>query len=435
MRRKSFWIAASCILTLAGLLPAFSSGASEASKEKVLYSFSGGSDGGQPLSDLTIDSAGNLYGTTSQGGTGTACGSGGCGTVFELKRSQDGWKEQVLYSFAGGKDGAFPAAGLTFDTSGNLYGTTASGGTGYGTVFKLAPNSQGGWTERVIYSFDYGNGGAAPAADLVLDAHGNLYGTASQGGSGGNSCNASGCGTVFELTPQPDGSWAETTIHIFEQNSSDGIVPSSGVILDSAGNVFGMTLYGGAGRCSGGVYGIDGCGSVYELTPNSGGWTETILYNFVQGCGFGIHPSGGLFFDKAGHLRGTSQAGGDGFGTVVQLYDSQKNSRQQSGLHLFYGNPDGMNPVGRLAVDATGKLFGVTSSGGANRTGIIFELRPSKDAWKETILHSFGGTGDGATPQAGLVLDSKGRLYGTTQYGGSGTACNQGCGTVFEVIP
>lgn len=147
----------------------------------------------------------------------------------------------------------------------------------------------------------------------------------------------------------------------------------------------------------------------------------------------GVYPSGGLFFDKAGDLYGTLQAGGNGLGTAFQLHNSQKNSWQQNTLHLFYGNPDGANPVGRLAVDADGDLFGVTTSGGANRTGIVFELRPAEGGWKETILHSFGGAGDGSIPQAGLVLDAKGHLYGTTQYGGTGTSCQQGCGTVYEV--
>jgi hypothetical protein len=127
MRREIFWIAAGCVLVLAGFLPVFSSGASPDSPEKVIYSFTGGADGGQPLSDLTLDSEGNLYGTTNLGGTsGAICDPFGCGTVFELKRTQDGWKEQVLYTFAGGYDGAYPVGGVIFDKAGNLYGTTGN---------------------------------------------------------------------------------------------------------------------------------------------------------------------------------------------------------------------------------------------------------------------------------------------------------------------
>jgi len=423
MRRKNFWIAAGCVLTVLGLIPVFSSGAAPASREKVLYSFTGGSDGWQPLSDLTIDGAGNLYGTTSRGG------SAGYGTVFELKRTRDGWKEQVLYNFTGKGNGELPQTGLIFDRAGNLYGTTP------GNVFELSPNAHGGWTQTVLYTFNNSDGDF-PAGDLAFDEKGNLYGANSQGGTGVYVCNQNGCGTVFELMPQAGGSWTETTIHVFDPNSSDGAVPSSGVVLDSAGNVYGMTLYGGTGTCNGGINGNNGCGTIYELTPGSAGnWTETIPYSFVQGCALGIRPSGGFFLDKAGHLRGTSQAGGDGFGTVFELRRSQKNGWRQSALHLFYGNPDGTSPVGRLAVDTDGDLFGVTSSGGANRNGIVLELRPAEGGWKETIVHTFGGTGDGSMPQAGLVLDARGHLYGTTQYGGTGTSCQQGCGTVYEVNP
>jgi len=447
MPRTNIWIAASCILLLVGLFRVISSGASPASKEKVLYSLTGGLDGANPYSDLVMDAAGNLYGTTSGGGSGK-CGSGSCGTVFELARTKDGWKEKVLYDFTGfPNDGESPQAGLTFDSAGNLYGTTTTGGSFYGgTVFKLSPNSHGSWTETVICNFTGGSDGAYPAANLVFDGQGNMYGTASQGGwekcqdNGGGR----GCGTVFELTPQADGSWTESTVHVFARgNYSDGAVPSSGVALDSAGNLYGMTFLGGAGPClfGGFTLGIPGCGTIYELTRASGGgWTETILYNFVRGGGSGTYPSGGVLFDKAGDLYGTSQAGGDGYGTFFELRTSPKNGWQQSDPHFFYGNPDGRGPVGLPVVDAEGTAFGVTSSGGVETgcyrgCGTVFELKRSKHAWKERILHSFGGAGDGATPQAGLLLDSNGHLYGTTSAGGTGTACNGGCGTVYEITP
>jgi uncharacterized repeat protein (TIGR03803 family) len=395
------------------------------------------------MSDLTFDAAGNLYGTTSIGGTGTKCNAG-CGTVFELQRTEDGWKEQVLYSFAGGTDGIGPEAGVMFDKAGNLYGTTVAGGSnGGGTVFKLTPNSKGGWAESIIFAFDFGssNTGMVPAADLVFDDHDNLYGTASQGGSGGTSCNTLGCGTVFELTPQADGSWTETTIHKFEPNSADGVVPSSGVVLDSSGDVYGTTLNGGAGVCDRGGIGNNatGCGTIYELKPNPKGiWTETV-YGFARGGGFGIFPAGGPLFDKADHVLATTQQGGDGFGTVFELRESKKQGWQQSVLHRFYGHPDGANPMGKLAVNKSGNLFGVSSYSGSGSTrsgyGTVFELERSGDGWKERVLYSFTGGSDASNPQTGLVLDKQGRLYGTTQYGGTGTACSGGCGAVYEVMP
>jgi uncharacterized repeat protein (TIGR03803 family) len=433
MRRKSFWIAATCILSAATLLPAFSSGASPTSKEKVLYSFTGGSDGGYPISDLTLDSAGNLYGTTAWGGTGTACGKNGCGTVFELKRTSDGWKEEVLHNFLGGLDGSGASGGVIFDKAGNLYGATASG-----PVYKLAPNSHGGWTEHLIYDFNFYSGGS-PAFDLAFDNQGNLYGAIPLGVSGGKSCADEGCGAVFELTPQSDGSWTETTIHIFT-DGDDGATPSSGVILDAAGNVYGLTQYGGTGSCR--VFPaagpISGCGVLYKFTPNpDGNWTETVIYNFVRGGGFGIYPSGSVYFDNGNHLFGVTQAGGDGLGTVFELQDTRKRGWQEGEPHIFYAKPDGVHPTGRLVADEKGDLFGVTSQGGANGTGIVFELERLKNGWTERILHTFGssGSGDGQNPDVGLVLDAQGRLYGTTGTGGTGTACSGGCGTVYEVMP
>jgi hypothetical protein len=445
MSRKTFWIAAGCILVLAGLLPIFSSGASPANREKVIYAFQGGTDGASPMSDLILDSEGNLYGTTSQGGTGT-CGSGGCGTVFELKRTQDGWKEEVLYSFGAYQgDGVGPQAGLVFDSAGNLYGTTIAGlgdNSFVGTVFKLSPNGHGGWTESVIYSFEPDqSAGANPSTDLVFDAHGNLYGTAPIGGGNANSCYGDGCGTVFKLTPQSDGSWGETTIHIFTDAGGDGAYPSSGLVLDPAGNLYGLTQSGGTGSCqlrSGGSPTVFGCGTLYKLTVNlEESPNETVLYNFAPGGGFGIYPSSGILFDNKSHLLGTTQRGGDGFGTVFELQDKKAKVWHESEAHIFDGNPDGVRPVGRLTTDANGDLFGATSYGAAVTKGLgtVFELQPSKNGWNEKILHSFAGSPDGAIPSAGLISDSQGHLYGTTQFGGKEPGFDRCCGTVYEVVP
>jgi hypothetical protein len=428
MPRKLFWIAASCIPALLALLPVFSSGSSPVAKEKVIYSFTGGTDGGIPLSDLTLDGAGNLYGTTEVGGK-PGCQIG-CGTVFEMKRTANGWREEVLYSFTGGNDGGEPGAGVIFDNSGNLYGTTPA------TVFKLTPNSHGGWTFSVIYTFNCsGSAGCDTLADLVSDAHGNLYGTTASGAGGPCNTTYSGCGAVFELTPQSDGSWTETTLHVFGGAPSDGAAPVAAVLLDSAGNVYGTTKYGGNGLCSG--Y-ISGCGTVYKLTRSGGTWTETVLHNFVHGGGLGLYPAGQLFFDGANHLLGVTQAGGDGLGTFFELEDTQKSGWQQNQAHIFFGSPDdGQVPAGRLVADSHGNLLGVTTKGGAKGDGLVFELEHRVDGWKERVLYSFTNMPDGAWPAAGLVSDAQGHLFGTTQFaGGGGMGCNgNGCGTVYEVTP
>ena len=427
MRRESLWIAAGCVLALAGFFPVFSSAASPASREKVIYSFKGIPDGANPLSDLIIDSAGNLYGTTANGGSaGPGCFGATCGTVFELKRSADGWDEEVLYRFAGGKDGGTPKAGLVFDDSGNLYGTTAQGGDAYrdGTVFRLTPNLRGGWTESVIYKFDfYGGSGRNPQSDLIFDAQGNLYGTTPAGATG--SCDE-GCGAVFKLTPRSDGSWTETTIYSF-QGPPGGAVPSSGLTLQS-GKFYGVTQQGGTGRCA--IF--LGCGTAYELAPNSQtGWTETTVHSFLPGGGSAKYPSGGMLFDNTGRLFGTSTAGGDGLGTLFQLLRTDKRGWQEKDIHIFYGDPDGQVPLGKLVTDATAHLYGVTQSDGIfDGFGLVFELEQSTSRWKETILHRFRGSPDGSTPAAGLVFDSQGHLYGSTSAGGS-----NGFGTVYEIVP
>jgi uncharacterized repeat protein (TIGR03803 family) len=441
MRRNQYWAATIGILALLGFLPVISSGAPPASKakppsahEKVLYSFTGGADGANPTSDLVFDTAGNLYGTTSAGGSATSCGWG-CGTVFELKRTQTGWEEQVLHSFGNSQnDGQLPEAGMIFDSSGNLYGTTREGGgtSRYGTVFKLAPNGKGGWTESVIYNFP---DVALPTSDLVQDAQGNLYGTTPYNGSGGGD----GYGTVFELIRHSDGSWTESTLYQFAGPPGDGANPSSGVVFDSAGNLYGLTLAGGSNPCN---WGAGGCGIAYKLTPDGkGNWKETVLFNFARGSGFAVIPSAGLLVDPSGdRLVGTTVQGGDGLGTVFVLNQSKHGEWKQDVVHRFYDNLDGNYPVGQLTRDIHGNLFGVTLGGGGAwpKNGMVFELAiQEKGPWKETILYDLDGGADGEAPYAGVVLDHQGHLYGTTYRGGTGTLCegNVSCGTVYEITP
>lgn len=438
MRGKKFLIAAGCFLTVIGLFPAFLSGAPPASKEKVIYAFKGGSDGLQPQSELVFDATGSLYGTTTFGGIVSQYCQYGCGTVFKLTPTKEGWKHQVLYSFAGlPVDGERPMSGLIFDRSGNLYGTTFAGGSHeWGTVFQLSPSANGKWVEKVLYSFNASDG-ADLTANLTLDNKGNLYGTASGGGYFDELCE-DGCGTAFELSPQANGSWVETTLHVF-QDAPDGAKPSSGLVMDSDGNLYGATSYGGNGRCDRYSFnGPPGCGSLYKLNFSKQ-WTESVAYNFARGGGFGVYPSGGLIVGPVGRLYGSSQAGGDGYGAVFELHDSEKKGWQQESLHSFSGRPDGRTTIGRLARDANGNLFGVASARGKDVTAIVFELHRSKNQWKEKVLYRFPTHGEyGFFISAGLVVDSSGHIYGTTGAGGNmDSGCTEpgGCGTVYEVTP
>jgi uncharacterized repeat protein (TIGR03803 family) len=361
--------AASGALTLALLaallLPAVP--AAQAQTETVLYSFDG-TDGFYPKAPLVRDTKGNLYGTTVYGGT-YAGGLEGCGTAFELTPAGI---ETILHNFGEtATDGCNPQAGLVRDTEGNLYGTTSFGGTyDYGTVFELAPSG----TETILHSFDKnGTDGIDPTAGLVLDTKGNLYGTTEYGGTG--ECSR-GCGTVFELTP----SGTETILHSFNSvnDGTDGISPLAPLVRDTEGNLYGTTV-------SGGIYGV---GTVFEVTSSG---TETILHSFAETATDGGRPYGGLVMDTQGNLYGTT-------------YNGAK--------------------TGSCLPSGCGSVFKLTLSG------------------TETTLHRFVDNGtDGTRPNAGLVRDTEGNLYGTTLYGGTygyggtGQCRPDGCGTVFEVTP
>jgi uncharacterized repeat protein (TIGR03803 family) len=420
------------------------SGFASAASEKVIYNFTGGADGALPMSQLVLDGAGNLYGTTSSGGIGIqACGNG-CGMVFELVRSQSGWEKRVLYNFGSyDGDGTIPQVGVTFDAAGNLYGTTVAGGAYQeGTIFKLTPNAKGGWTETTIYNFQFDCCTGFPSA-LVVDAAGTLYGTIMQGVTG--NCNHMGCGAVFELSPQMDGSWQETTIHGFQGAAeNDGAWPQSGVLLDSAGNVYVATEYGGIPGCHSSEFNSGfpptGCGGIYEFTNNSGTWTETTIYTFERGDGRAICPLGKPAFDHAGNLIGPSWLGGNGLGTFYDLSPGKNGAWQQTVLYRFFGDGNGARPLGNLTFDGQHRVYGVTTVIPAKQEAIVFELDQSVPLWKGKVLHTFGGGRDGLNPEAGMVMDRKGHLYGTTFQGGTGRGgvdCLEGpgCGTVYEVIP
>jgi len=408
-------------------------GALAASKEKVLYSFTGGNDGGRPAADLVFDKAGNLYGTSVTGGTSANC-TGGCGAVFKLTPSSNGtWKETVLYSFQANADGKNPYGGVTIDSKGNLYGTTVAGGAGgscsgdgCGVVFMLTPSGKT-WTQSVLYSFTGGKDGGGPGGGLVIDQSGYLYGTTPTGGKP-SGCAGNGCGVVYQLVTVKGGGWQENVIHTFS-GSKDGATGSLGLLhFDNAGNLYGVAETGGdVTNCNP----PSGCGAAFELSPQSGGkWKMSTLHAF-KGQPDASFPYGGLISDAAGNLYGTTYFGGkNGDGTVFQLTNSN-GKWKESLLYSFKGGNDGSFPTSTLVFDATGNLYGTTSSGGdSNGDGVVFKLTSSGGKWKESIAHRFHNSPDGANPNYGLVLDKTGNLYGTTPFGGSH---NQGA--VFELTP
>ncbi len=426
-----------------------------ASKEKLLHIFTPNGDGVIPNGGLIFDDSGNLYGTTQLGGT--ECNSGG--TVFELSPGVNGkWTEKVLYNFpCNNSDGSVPNASLLFDAAGNLYGTTTCGGTYEqfcgeigGTVFQLRPGKDGQWTEKVLHSFGNSNDGSAPYAGLILDSAGNLYGTTLNGGAHAAGCAAYGCGTVFRLKPGRNGEWTEKVLHSFNDDGSDGFGPYGGLTIDAAGNLYGTTAGGHSGCRE-----SQGCGAVFELSPGPhGNWTEKILHFFNGNDG--SNPIGSMIFDSAGNLYGTTAWGGNaacddeyhvGCGTVFELTPGKNGIWTEIGVRFFY---KGRAPFGGVIFDAAGNLYGTTTLGGRYWDGNLdcmeecggtaFELSPGAGGkWVETMLHSFGDTHglfqDGNVPTGSLVLDPAGNLYGTTQYGGDYCAGGSGCGTVFEITP
>ncbi len=375
----------------------------------VDYRFKGGSDGSQSFAGLIADAEGSLYGTTWQGGGSLNCFEG-CGTVFEIVHTKTtGWmKEKVLYSFQG-NDGQGPTGGtLVFDKAGNLYGTTYVGGAyGIGAVFQLRP-SNGTWTETTIYSFQNIADGYKPNGGLAIDAQGNLYGTTTQGG-------ANYAGTVFELSPPSTngGAWTKQIIYNLPNNSANGpALPSSQVIFDPAGNLYGESASGGAYQG----------GAIYRLTFSGGSWTGETIYSFcsLTACADGGSPLGGVTF-ASGNLYGVTYAGGvknSCCGTVFELTPSGS-TWTESVLYSFTGGADGSLPAGGVTLDPAGNVYGVSLEGGGAGHGTIYELSQANGSWTETVLHSFQTTGhtDGKAPDGSLLLLDK-RLFGTTISGG-----------------
>jgi uncharacterized repeat protein (TIGR03803 family) len=407
----------------------------QAQKFKVLHTFHGGKkDGSGPLGVLVLDSAGNLYGTTTGGGTGRGglCnnsnkGTSGCSTVFKM--SPNG-KLIWLYSFPNfGREGAGPMAGVLRDKDGNLYGTTTFGGDfkcyslGCGVVFEVDATGNKG---RVLHNFKGGADGENPESLLVGDDSGNVYGTTYDGG-----------GTNYGVVFKVDQAGKETILHTFggpPDGGGDGAFPYPGVIRDAAGNLYGVTDAGG-----------DCCGVVYRIDITG---KETLLYSFTGGSDGG-GPFSVLAADAAGNLYGTTKVGGNsecggyGCGVVFELSPQSKGYWTEATLYTFCSQSDcadGQEPFdGPLVRDAAGNIYGTTYFGGTSHNcggvgcGVVFKLDPSGN---ETVLHSFTNGADGNGPWPGLAMDAAGNLYGVTTFGGD-TSCDppNGCGVVFKITP
>jgi len=439
----------------------------------VLHTFTGAIDGATPYAGLTWDRGANFYGTASVGGyTGTMCYGlfsqyvNGCGTVFRLHRSGSNWSFSTLYEFRGGTlDGSFPLAPVTIARDGSLYGSTWAGHyngsrlcewgglhdipVGCGIVFNLRPSTTActtalcSWMETISFAFDGINadGGAGPSqGQLAFDQAGNLYGT--------NWDAVLNPGEMFQLVPS-GGSWilGKTYVTTDLPGSSTPVIPLSGFTLDSAGNLYGTSQLGPEDAPNCGYYYINGCGTVYQLTPTSSGWNANIIYTFTGGAD-GKFPIAGLVGDRAGNLYGVSGGGGAGGGGVVfELSPSGGSWTYQQIYVLPDGNPGEVycflavsiptcpGPWGTMIIDSAGNLYGASYGNGTHQSGNVFRLSQSNGIWTYTDLYDFTGGNDGANPAGSLILDGNGNLYGTTVRGGSSTNCFMGCGVVFEITP
>ena len=444
------------MLVVAGMIAILAATSLAQSKENVLHTFTFDAGGGFPFAGLTFDAKGNLYGVSDFGGDLNlgVC----CGVVFQLTPDNSGgWTFKVIYTFTGPiTGGEAPTGSVVFDASGNLYGTTQIGGF-CGTAYQLSPTQKGEWKQTTLHYFNnvekgVTDDGCLPSSFLIFDQAGNLYGTTQQ--TGASDCMTSaGCGTVFELSPQADGKWKERVIHHFpRQGTEDGISPYGGLAMDSAGNLWGTTQFGGSA----------GEGTIFELTPGTGGaWAEKVAFSFSGDNG--DLPYAGLTMDSAGNFYGTTYFGGaNGTGTVYRMTPQVNGSLNETVIHDFAlcnqtECPDGFAPFGGLVFDAVGNLYGTTTLGGGASTvcdqgstirvgcGVVFKLTPGPDGtWNYSIVSLFPGDANGGYPTDDhLAVDLTGNIFGTTLVEGdvNSAICPQevlglgGCGVVFEVTP
>ena len=391
------------------VLAAVASPAAQAQTFHVIHTFTGGSDGLGPLAGLTFDKQGNLYGTTYYGGPVL---DGQNGVAFQLTPKGGRFHLNVLHSFGADTDGSNPVSKIIIGPDGALYGATNVGAltsqNNAGIVFKLtlAPRS-----ESLAYQFPGLHQGGYPDSAPVFDPKGNMFGALP-----GDIC----CGVVYELT-RSGSVWTESVLYAFT-GASDGNTPSGGVIRDQTGNLYGVTFGGGS----------HGGGVVYQLVRSGSGWTEHVLHNFAEASD-GINPKGGLVFDHAGNLYGTTTFGGSRGGGTVFMLSHAGGSWKSTVIYSFAGSPQ---PGANLSFDAAGNLYGTTTWGGSSGQGEIFKLTHRGGTWTYTPLKDFAAScSDGCEPVSDVIFDASGNLYGTASAGGTGSSCRIGCGVVWKITP
>jgi len=392
----------------------------------VIHTFSGNGDGYQPYAGLTQDSSGRLYGTTSEYVSGT---------VFQMKRVNGSWILSTLYNFStmNGNDGLIPYSEVVFGAHGTLYGTTLEGGTsancefGCGAVYNLKPPSTVCktvicfWNSIPIHSFTDGPDGGNPNSTPVFDSQNNLYGTAALGGT-------AGIGVAYEMTESSGGTWTQTVIHNF--TGADGAYPYATLVFDLAGNLYGTTGYGGQFNQ----------GTIFRLSPSGSGWNLTTLYSFHGSTDGAQPNGGVILDSAGNLYGATAEGGSDGGGTVYELSPSRGSwnfsllySLAGRSDGTYYPGP-----VNALAMDGRGNLYGTALLDGAFNHGSAFELTPSNGSWTYTSLHDFTGGTDGSDPIGSVLLDGTGNIYGTAAFGGAeNNNCfgGPGCGVVWEITP
>lgn len=394
-------VAMAMVVAILTILPA-----AQAQTFTVLHDFVG-PEGIDPSAGLTMDGAGNLYGTAAFGGPITTNCPYGCGTVFKLSRKNGAWLVNVLYAFTGFDDGRIPSSRVIIGPDGNLYGTTEMGGSGgSGVVYRLQPPPTlcraypCPWRQTVLHAFAGDDGQLPGTGDLTFDRAGNVYGTTVVGG-------AHGAGTVYELTPG-NGGWTETVLYSFA-GGIDGEEPYAGVILDQQGNLYGTTVFGGDPN--------EIAGTVYKLSRSGSGWSKTTLYDFPSFFDGGF-PYGGLISDQAGNLYGTtSKYGFQNGGTVYELTRS-------NGMHfqVLFNLTSQVGSYSTLYMDAAGNLYGTLTQADTE----VFRLTKTSGSWNQT---GFAGQA-GNSPAGSVIMDASGNLYTTASEGGA-----HGNGVVFGITP
>jgi hypothetical protein len=427
---------------------AFSTVAYAQYTESLLYEFHY-TDGLSPVNFL-FDPSGTIYGVSSSGGSALGCT--GCGNVYKLVPTSSGpWTQTVLHTFGGPPDAGIPFWGVVEDSSGNLFGATVGNGTAScscGAVYELSPNGDGTFTYKVIYSFTDGADGRGPLG-VVIGPDGNLYGDAQAGGTPACAVFSSGCGTIFQLSPPAvEGDpWNETTLYTFT-GGRDGLGPQV-PIFDHAGNLYGFASNGGNSN-SAYCASLLGCGTVFRLSPSSSGWQFSVLYSFTQSTGANPAQNAPVL-DAAGNIYGTNAFGGRscasfsiGCGTIFKIAPTASGPWTFSLLHAFTGNSDGAEPLGALALDASGNVYGTAFNGGSTSCGssigcgTVYKISPAVGGgWQFARIWAFpGAVNGGYFPESGVIVDPAGNIFGSTSFGGShqDRSCQVvGCGVIYKL--